>query len=87
MFPRFGKRWMDSRQKARVSVGGEPLVVPLIGTGVSGMGLEPRQLLDLIILSVITATKRHEITMDIRIVITNDRFEEIDLRRVRNHWS
>ncbi|HHT9116013.1 MAG TPA: macro domain-containing protein [Candidatus Wunengus californicus] len=74
-------------QKARVSVGGAPLVVPLVGSGLSGVGLEPMELLDLIILSVITETKRQQITMHIRIVVTYDRFEEIDLKQVQSYWS
>lgn len=73
-------------QKARVSVGGAPLVVPLVGSGISGVGLEPMELLDLIILSAITETKRQQITMQIRIVLTYDRFEDIDLKQVKNYW-
>jgi hypothetical protein len=61
-------------------------VLPLVGSGISGVGLEPRELLDLIILSVITETKRQQITMQVRIVLADDRFENIDLRQVQNCW-
>ena len=73
-------------QKARVSLGGDTLALPLVGSGISGVGLEAKELLDLIILSIITETKRRQITMQVSIVLADDRFEEIDLRQVQNCW-
>jgi len=72
--------------KARVALGGDALVLPLVGSGLSGIGLPSRDLLDLIILSIITATKRQQITTRIKIILTAERFEEIDLADVRRHW-
>ena len=74
-------------QRARIEAGGHPLNVPLIGSGLSGIGLPARDLLNLIILSVITETKANRITEVIRIVLHPDRFEEIDLRDVQEHWE
>lgn len=73
-------------EKARVSLGGNALVLPLVGSGLSGIGLPARDLLDLIILSLITATKRYQITYQIKIILTPDRFEEIDLGEVERYW-
>jgi len=84
--PMLWKALLGLWQKARVSSGGDALVLPLVGSGISGVGLEPRELLDLIILSVITETKRQQITMQVRIVLADDRFENIDLRQVQNCW-
>lgn len=74
-------------QKARASSGGAPIVVPLVGSGVSGIGLPARELLDLIILSVIAETKQRQIAPIIRLVISPDRFDEIDLRETKSYWS
>jgi len=74
-------------QRARIEAGGYPLNVPLIGSGLSGIGLPSRDLLNLIILSAITETKASRITEVIRIVLHPDRFEEIDLRDVKKYWE
>lgn len=74
-------------ERARVESGGYPLNVPLVGSGLSGIGLPTRDLLNLIILSAITATKEKCITQTIRIILWRDRFEEIDLRDIKRHWE
>jgi hypothetical protein len=74
-------------ERARVESDGHPLNLPLIGSGLSGIGLPTRDLLNLIILSAITETKARQITQRIRIILHPDRFEEIDLRDVKQHWE
>lgn len=74
-------------QRARVECGGTPINVPLIGSGLSGLGLPTRDLLNLIILSAITETKEKLVTNIIRIVLTRDRYDELDLRDVKEHWE
>ena len=74
-------------ERARVESGGHPLNLPLIGSGLSGIGLPTRDLLNLIVLSAITETKARQITQRIRIILHPDRFEEIDLRDVKQHWE
>jgi hypothetical protein len=74
-------------QKARISLGGSKLVLPLIGSGLSGIGLPTRELLDLIVLSVISESKRRQITTCVRIILTPDRYDEVDLRELKGHWS
>jgi Thoeris protein ThsA, Macro domain len=74
-------------ERARVECGGHPLNVPLIGSGLSGLNLPTRDLLNLIILSAITESKAHEVTQTIRVVLRRDRFEDIDLREVKKHWE
>lgn len=74
-------------QRARVECGGHPLNLPLVGSGLSGLGLPTRDLLNLIILSAITETKANEVTQIIRIVLRRDRFEDVDLRDVKQHWE
>ena len=74
-------------QRGRIECGGTPLNVPLIGSGLSGLGLPTRDLLNLIILSAITETKEKLITNVIRIVLSRDRYDELDLRDVKQHWE
>jgi hypothetical protein len=74
-------------QRARIEAGGYPLNLPLIGSGLSGIGLQSRDLLNLIILSAITETKANRITEVVRIVLHPDRFEDIDLRDVKKYWE
>src|SRR5207253_9327562 len=51
----------DVWQRARNECNGERLNLPLIGHGLSNIGLPPRDLLNLIILSVITEPKANQI--------------------------
>jgi hypothetical protein len=74
-------------KRARVECNGHPLNLPLVGSGLSGLNLPTRDLLNLVILSAITESKAHEITQTIRIVLRRDRFEDIDLREVKQHWE
>jgi len=74
-------------QKARISLGGSALALPLVGSGLSGIDLPTRELLDLIILSVITESKRRQITTCVRIILTPDRYDEVDLRELKQHWG
>jgi hypothetical protein len=74
-------------QRARVECNGHPLNLPLVGSGLSGLNLPTRDLLNLVILSAITESKSNEITQVIRIVLRRDRFEDIDLREVKRHWE
>jgi hypothetical protein len=72
--------------RARVVLGGERLIVPLVGSGVSGMGLPANQLLQLILLVLVNETKKNQVALDIEVVIHADRFDEIDLHLIENFW-
>jgi hypothetical protein len=73
-------------QRARIEAGGRAVNLPLVGSGASGTGLPTRNLLDLMILSIITETKVKEITKRIRIVLNPDRVKQVDLADVLSHW-
>jgi hypothetical protein len=74
-------------QRARIESGGHELNLPLVGSGLSGLGLPTRDLLNLIILSAITETKSNEVTQRIRIVLHRERFDDLDLRDVKKYWE
>ncbi len=74
-------------QRARVESSGDAVNLPLVGSGLAGLGLPPRDLLNLIILSAITETKVKEVTQRIRIVLHRSRFDELDLSDIIKHWK
>ena len=74
-------------ERARIECNGHAINLPLIGSGLSGLNLPTRDLLNLLILSAITESKAHEVTKTIRIVLRRDRFEDVDLREVKQHWE
>ena len=71
----------------RTRAGGEPVSVPLIGGGLSGIGLPPYRLLQMIILSIIIASKNGHIRSEIHIFIARGLMEEIDLDALESQWS
>jgi len=73
--------------RARNECGGYPVNLPLVGSGVSGMGLPTRDLLNLLVLSAITETKAQQITQAIRVILHPSRFKDVDLREVKKHWE
>lgn len=72
---------------ARAELGGDPLNLPLVGSGLSGVSLPARELLNIIILSFLDETKRQVIAHKLRIVLTWDRLSEVDLREVKRLWE
>lgn len=74
-------------QRVRIESGGHDVNIPLIGGGLSGIGLPARDLLNLLILSAITETKSKEVTQTIRIVLHRNLLAQIDLREVKKYWE
>lgn len=72
---------------ARAELGGDALNLPLVGSGLSGVGLPARDLVNVIILSFIDETKRQIVTHKMRIILTWDRLSEVDLREVKRFWE
>jgi len=71
----------------RTNAGGYPVNLPLIGGGLAGIGLPTFQLLEIIIMSIVNETKKAEITKEVRIVLTEDRFEDVNLAMIKKAWS
>ena len=72
--------------RSRNCTGGEKLAIPLIGSGISGVGLPATQLLQLLVLAIIDETKKRQICKEIDLVLHESRFEEIDLETIRRQW-
>jgi len=62
---------------------GDPVFMPLVGGGLSGVGLPARNLLELLLTSFAYYTKKQKITGKLTIVIPKNLSAEIDLRQLR----
>ncbi len=72
---------------ARNCTDGHSLSLPLLGSGLAGLGLPPTQILQLIVLAIINRTKKMHICKEINIVLHEDRFDEIDLETIKKQWG
>jgi len=73
--------------KARLVLGGEKLIVPLVGSGLSGIGLPANQLLQLILLVLVNETKKNQIALEIEVVVHPTRYDEVDLGSIETFWK
>ncbi|RKR05645.1 hypothetical protein C8C83_4996 [Flavobacterium sp. 90] len=74
-------------EKVRIEGNGFNINLPLIGNGLSGVGLPPSQLLQLILMSLLKFTKEKELSATVKIVLLEDMFEKIDLNLIKNNWK
>ena len=72
---------------ARTECNGQSLNIPLIGTGLSRSGIPPKQLVDLILISILQATKQGEVTKTINIVLHDSFFDELDPVAIKQNWT
>ena len=73
--------------KARSVCANETLNIPLIGSGLSRVGVKSNILLELILLSIFQETKIKKITSKIQIILPVDRVDEFNLLTIKNNWS
>ena len=83
MWDSLGGLWKCVRNHSN----GHAISLPLVGAGQSGVGIEPKHLLRLILLSILVATRDGEVCKRISIVLHPDLFDKIDLRSVESDWS
>ncbi len=73
--------------KVRIEGNGIDINLPLIGNGLSRVGLPPSQLLQLTLISLLKSAKEIDLSSTIRIVLTEDMFDKIDLEIIKNNWE
>lgn len=68
---------------------GEPLALPLIGNGQSGVKLEPQHLLRLLILALVdfATNSSARLPKNVTIVLHESCFEELDIREIARDWK
>jgi len=72
--------------KARKVLGGRKLIVPLAGSGLSGVGLQPDKLLQLILLVLADETKKSQFALDVEVILHHDKYDDIDLGVIQGLW-
>lgn len=78
-------RGMVSEARAACSM--EPLVIPLMGSGMSRVGVKSSVLVDLIITAVLEESRHGRVTGEILIVLPEDKSNEINLKRHFRNWT
>ena len=73
-------------QKARSVCGDEPLSMPLMGSGLSRVGIKNNILVDLILTAIFEETKNNKVTSEIRIVLPKEKASEINLASLQKDW-
>lgn len=74
-------------RKARSVCGNEPLSIPLMGSGLSRVGIKNKILVDLILTAIFEETKNNKVTSEIRIVLPKEKVSEINLVSLQRDWS
>lgn len=71
----------------RTHLNGRVLNLPLVGSGLSGVGLPAMDLLNIIMLSFADECRRQVIGSKLRIVLNWDRIDQVDLRKLKSDWE
>lgn len=75
--------WNGIRQYS----GGKPTRVPLVGSGLSGVGLPPSKLSEIIVLSFLYHTKENKVADSVTLVLPTHLARRVDLKAIRRSWN
>ena len=78
---------MGTWREARISSNGNRILVPLIGSGLSGVGLPSKNLTEIILTSLLYCTKQQKIADNVTLVLHPRLKKEIDLEAIRRSWE
>ena len=78
-------RGMISEARAACSL--EPLVIPLMGSGLARVGIKNSVLLDLIVTAVLEESRNGRVTNEIKIVLPEDKSHHINLKNHIRNWA
>ena len=73
--------------KARSVCSGEPLNIPLLGSGLSRTGIKENIIIDLILLVIFSESKKAKITDNINIILPKAKRKDINLLNILEDWS
>jgi hypothetical protein len=74
-------------KEVRVGANGRPVALPLVGAGLSGVGLPHRQLLDVLLASIVEATNQGRVTGGFTVALLPELLDTTDLRDVSARWT
>ena len=66
---------------------GRSVSVPLIGSGLSGVGLHPRLLLDFLVTSFFYHNKEETVAKRVTLVLPNHLARDLDLKSIKRRWN
>jgi len=73
--------------EARAACSMEPLVIPLMGSGLARVGTKNSVLVDLIITGVLEESRNGRVTGEIKIVLPEDKSRHINLKNHTRNWA
>lgn len=73
-------------RKARSVCSGEPLNIPLLGSGLARTGIKPNIIVDLILLAIFEESKMQKVTNHIRIILPKQLQNRVDLTTILKDW-
>ena len=73
-------------QGVRNHSNGESVSVPLLGSGLSGVGLPPRNLIEIILTSFVFYTKKQKVADKVTLVLPLRLKGEVDLESIKRNW-
>ena len=74
-------------EKARSVAEGRKVNIPLLGSGIAGIGLPPQRLIELNLLAILEFNKKAHISNEIQIVLHESLKNEIDLLTLKRTWG
>ena len=66
---------------------GNRIKIPLLGSGLSGVGLPPKNLIEIIVTSFRYFTKEQKIADKVTLVLSNELKREVDLISIKRSWT
>ena len=66
---------------------GQPVRIPLIGSGLSGVGLPPGMLIDIMVISFVYYTKQQKAADVVTLVLPHRLAGTLDLNSIKRNWS
>ena len=75
--------WMGVRDYSN----GNPVSIPLTGSGLSGVGLPPRHLIEIMITSFLYHTKEKKVADRVTLVLPRHLAGRVDLKGIKRRWT
>ena len=66
---------------------GQPVSIPLIGSGLSGVGLPPGRLLDFLVTSFFYHNKGRTVVQKVTLMLPNRLAGDLDLKSIKRRWT
>jgi hypothetical protein len=73
--------------EARAACSMEPLVIPLMGSGLARVGIKNSVLVDLIVTAILEESRIGRVTGEIKIILPKDKTNHINLKNHVRNWS